>query len=265
MSDDMTITLFDAAREHFKELRSEDATAIQAEVERFVRWAGADRVLGQLTANEVANYAETFSGTMTDAGRRGDAVKKFLAFAKKAGYTSTNLGTHLRIKKSAKKASATAALESIEMTEREKAAVEVELEALKAQRPGIIADIRRAMEDKDFKENAPLDAARDQQGYVEGRIRRLEATLNHVVIVKDVATPKGDIVELGCTVVLRNLKSNKEVSYTLVRPAEADASQGKISLESPVGQSVLKKSAGDEVNVSAPSGNIRFRLERVEI
>ncbi|MCH8009431.1 MAG: transcription elongation factor GreA [Chloroflexi bacterium] len=264
MSDDMTITLFDAAREHLKDLRGEDATAIQAEVERFVRWAGADRVLGQLTANEVANYAETFSGTMTDAGRRGDAVKKFLAFAKKAGYTSTNLGTHLRIKKRAKKAGTAQALDSIEMTESAKAAVVVELEALKAQRPRIIDDIRRAMADKDFKENAPLDAARDQQGYVEGRIRRLEATLDQVVIVEEGVKPKGDIVELGCTVVLRNLKSNQEVSYTLVRPAEADASQGKISLESPVGRSVLKKSAGDEVNVSAPSGNIRFRLERVE-
>ena len=264
MSDEMTITLFDAAREHLKGLRGEDANAIQVEVERFVRWAGADRVLGQLTANEVANYAETFSGTMTDAGRRGIAVKKFLAFAKKAGYTSTNLGTHLRIKKSAKKASTLPAIESIEMTEREKAAVVVELESLKAQRPGIIDDIRRAMADKDFKENAPLDAARDQQGYVEGRIRRLEATLHHVVIVQEGAKPKGDIVELGCTVVLRNLKSNQEVSYTLVRPSEADASQGKISLESPVAQSVLKKSVGDEVNVSAPSGNIRFRLERVE-
>lgn len=264
MSDDVTITLFDAAREHLESLRSEDAVAIQSEVERFVRWTGPDRVLGDLTANEVANYAETFSGTMTDAGRRGDAVKKFLAFAKKAGYTTTNLGTHLRIKKSAKKASAERALESIEMTEHDKAAIEVELEGLKAQRPGIIDDIRRAMADKDFKENAPLDAARDQQGYVEGRIRRLEATLNVVVVVTDEAKPKGDVVELGCTVVLRNLKSNVEVSYTLVRPTEADASQGKISLESPVGQSVLKKSPGDEVNVSAPSGNIRFRLERVE-
>jgi transcription elongation factor GreA len=84
------------------------------------------------------------------------------------------------------------------------------------------------------------------------------------VIIHEQAKPKGDIVELGCTVVLRNLKSNKEVSYTLVRPTEADASQGKISLDSPVGQSVLQKSAGEEVNVSAPSGNIRFRLERVE-
>jgi len=264
MTNDATIKLVDAAREHLKGLRGDDVTATQAEVERFVRWAGADRVLGQLTANEVANYAETFSGTVTDAARRGDAVKKFLAFAKKAGYTSTNLGTHLRIKRSTKKASTTPILESIEMTEEGKAAVVVELAALKAQRPGIIDDIRRAMEDKDFRENAPLDAARDQQGYVESRIRRLEVTLDQIVIVEAAAAPAGDVVELGCTVVLRNLKSDKEVSYTLVRPTEADASQGNISFESPVGQSVFKKSAGDEVNVSAPSGNIRFRIERVE-
>ena len=264
MSDDTSITLSAAAREHLGVLSGTGTIIVHAEVERFVRWAGADRDLSELTAHQVASYAETLAASVTDVALRGDAVKKFLAFANKAGYTTTNLGTHLRIKRSRKKAAEAPALEEIEMREEDKAALVTELETLKALRPQIIADIKRAMEDGDFKENAPLDAAREQQGYTEGRIRKLEATIDQAVIVEASGGSKGDVVELGCTVVLRNLKANKEVSYTLVRPTEADASKGRISFQSPVGQAVLRKRPGDEIEVVAPSGTIRFRVESVK-
>lgn len=261
---DERITLADAAREHLTVLAGDDVTLVQAEVERFVRWAGADRQLGQLTAHQVASYADTLAGSVTDASRRGDAVKKFLAFVNKAGYTSTNLGTHLRIKRTTRKAKNVPALETIEMSEQDKAALEAELESLKAQRPQIIDDIRRAAADKDFRENAPLDAAKDRQGHVEGRIRQLETMLHQAVVVEAAAGPTGDVADIGCTVVLRNLQNDREVTYTLVRPTEADASQGRISFESPVGQAVMRKRVGDEVEVSAPSGAIHFRIESVE-
>ena len=263
MSENTTMTLGEAAREHLDVLDGADAVIIQAEVERFVRWAGADRKLAQLTAHQVASYAETLTGSVTDAARRGDAVKKFLAFANKVGYTTTNLGKHLRVKRKSRKTNHVPALETIEMTEDDRASLLAELESLKAKRPEIIDDIRHAMADKDFKENAPLDAAREQQGLNEGRIRKLEVTIGQVVVVEASASLKGDIVELGSTVILRNLKADKEVSYTLVRPTEIDAAQGRISFESPVGQAVLRKRVGDEVEVEAPSGTIRFRIERV--
>ena len=261
MSGDTTITVGEAAREHLGMLSGAGTILVHAEVERFVRWAGADRDFSQLTAHQVASYAETLAVSVTDAATRSDAVKKFLAFANKAGYTSTNLATHLRIKRGSRKISKVPALETIEMREEDKMALVVELESLKVQRPEIIEDIKRAMADKDFKENAPLDAARERQAYTESRIRKLEMTIDLAVIVEDGEGPKGDVVELGSKVVLRNLKADKDVSYTLVRPAEADASQGRISFESPVGQAVLKKRVGDEVEVVAPSGTIRFRIE----
>ena len=191
-------------------------------------------------------------------------MKKFLAFANKAGYTTTNLGTHLRIKRGSRRTNNVPALQAIEMRDEDKAALVTELESLKVQRPQIIDDIKRAMADKDFKENAPLDAARERQAYVESRIRKLEMTIDLAVIVEAAEGPKGDVVQLGSTVVLRNLNADKDVSYTLVRPAEVNASQGRISFQSPVGQAVLKKRPGDEVEVVAPSGTIRFRIERVE-
>jgi len=151
-----------------------------------------------------------------------------------------------------------------EMTEQQRTALQAELESLKAQRPRILADLKRAMEDKDFRENAPLDAARAQQGYVEGRIRQIELTLDRAVDVKEQGPAPKSSVQIGSKVVLRNLSSGKEVSYTLVRSGDVNPGEGRISFESPVGRALLQHQAGDEVEVSAPSGTLRFRVERVE-
>lgn len=263
---DNDVTLMEAARRYLADLGDRERIVYQAEVERFVRWLGADRTFEQLRGQEVANYADMLSGGVTDASARAEAVRKFLAFAKKAGFSSSNMGTHLRLKKGsgARPTPHRPALKEIEMTAEETAALQQELDGLKAQRPRIIEDLRRAMADKDFRENAPLDAARAQQARVEGRIRELEATLDRALIVGAASAPAGDAVDIGSTVVLRNLKSDRETRYTLVRPGEVNAAEGRISFESPVGQALLRRRAGDEVEVSAPSGAIQFRIERVE-
>ncbi len=260
------VTLTEAAQRYLAALSDKERIASQAEVERFIRWCGADRDCGQLRAQEVANYAETFTGSVTDASQRADAVRKFLAFAKKAGFTSSNLGTHLRLRKfpAAPVAGRGAAPKEVQLSEQDRAALAAELDALKAQRPQLVRDIQRAMSDKDFRENAPLDAARQQQAYIEGRIRNLETTLDHAVVVENASTPSGSAVEIGSTVHLRNLTSGAETVYTLVRPAEVNAAQGRISYESPVGRALLQKRAGQDVEVAAPSGTLRFRIERIE-
>ncbi len=261
-----TSTLADAAQDYLATLPDDQQPASRTEVQRFVRWCGAGRSWDQLHGQEVANYAETLTGGVTDAGGRADIVRKFLAFAKKAGHTPTNLGTHLRLRKaSAKTASGTAVRpHEIELTSNRKAALEVELEALKKERPKIRDDLARAMADKDFRENAPLDAARERQGHVEGRIRTLEAMLANAVVVTDESTSAG-IVGIGSTVHLRNLTSGAETIYTLVRPGEMNAAKGRISVESPVGEALLRHRVGDEVEVAAPSGTLRLRIERIEI
>jgi transcription elongation factor GreA len=213
----------------------------------------------------VEKYAETLVGGVTDASARADAVRQFLAHAKKAGFAATNLGAHLRLRKTAGPVRPRGqALAEVQMSADQHAALLSELEGLKAQRPRIIEDIKRARADKDFRENAPLDAARQHQGYIEGRIRELEARLDRAVIVQNEAPVSGDAVEIGCTVRLRNLGSGKETVYTLVRSGEVDAAQGRISFESPVGRALLQKRPGDEVEVTAPSGTLRFRIEAVE-
>ena len=265
MPDDAQLTLMEAARGYLETLAGDKRIAHQAEVERFVRWTGADRLCHQLRGQDVANYAETLTGSVTDAASRAEAVKQFLVYAKKAGLTSTNLGTHLRVRKSASSRAAAQrpAPKQVEMSEEERQALSTELDALKAQRPQIARDLHRAMADKDFRENAPLDAAREQQGYIEAHIRELEAKLQQAVIVEQ-GPSSGDTVEIGSTVLLRNLNSDAEMTYTLVRPGEVDAAQGRISFQSPVGQALLTRRAGEEVEVTAPSGTLRFRIERIE-
>ena len=265
MVESMQVPLTEAARRYLETLPDQERLASQAELQRFVRWCGADRPCESLRGHEVANYAETLTGGVTDATGRAETVRKFLAFAKKAAYTSTNLGTHLRLRKTANAPVGRAPpAREVQLSEEQKAALEAELKSLKAQRPRILQDLQRAMSDKDFRENAPLDAARERQGYVEGRIRELEAKLAQAVVVQQQAARSGDAVDIGSTVHLRNMKSGTETVYTLVRPNEVNAAQGRISFESPVGRALLKRRAGDEVEVTAPSGTIRFRIERVE-
>lgn len=265
MKDESSTTLMDAARGYLASLPDDQRVGTQPEVERFVRWCGPDRVVQQLKGQDVANYAETITGSVIDATKRADAVRALFVYAKKVGLTETNLGAHLRLRKgTASKSSKQTSVERIEMSAIQKAALEAELESLKAQRPRIITDLKRAMEDKDFRENAPLDAARAQQGYVEGRIREIEAMLDRAVEVSDDSSASPDSVHIGSTVILRNLNTDRQVSYTLVRAGEVNAGEGRISFESPVGKALLTHRAGDEVEVSAPSGTLRFRVERVE-
>lgn len=265
MPDSASITLQEVAHRYLELLADQDRVASQAEVRRFVRWCGADRSFSDLRGQEVANYAQTLTGSLTDASRRAEAVRKFLAFAKKAKYSTTNLGSHLRLPKGTTQvAAAGPAPKEEQMSEEGKAALVAELGSLKAQRPEILTDIQRAREDKDFRENAPLDAARERQAYIEGRIRELEGRLAHAVIIQPVAASSGDVVEIGSTVLVRNMKSGADVTYTLVRPGEANAAQGQISFESPVGQALLGRRAGDEVEVAAPSGTLSLCIERVE-
>jgi transcription elongation factor GreA len=266
MGDDNKATLMDTARRYLASLPDDQRVGLQPEVERFVRWCGPDRVVQQLRGQDVANYAETITGSVMDATKRADAVRALFVFAKKCGLTETNLGAHLRLRKGTASKSAARAepAVAIEMGTAQRAALGAELESLKAQRPKILADLKRAMEDKDFRENAPLDAARAQQGFVEGRIRDVETMLDRAIDVKDDASASADSVHIGSKVLLRNLASEKEVSYTLVRPGEVSPGEGRISFESPVGKALLQRHVGDEVSVAAPSGTLRFRVERVE-
>ncbi len=258
--------LREAASIYLAGLPPEERQEEQAEVHKFVRWYGADRSLGELTGHDVSGYADSLGVTLTDAAARLGPVRAFLAFAKKKGFTATNMGAHLRLPKVAKTVKSRRARKEeapISLTREGMIALEAELEELRARRPHMAAELRRAMADKDFRENAPLDAAREEQAHLESQIRELEATLRRAVVMGEERIPKL-VIGLGSTVLLRNLKSGAEFKYMLVSPREVNPGQGKISIASPVGRALIKKREGEEVEVKAPAGAIRLRVEKIQ-
>jgi len=140
-----------------------------------------------------------------------------------------------------------------------------ELKQLKSvERPRVIQAIAEARAHGDLKENAEYHAARDQQGFIEGRINEIEAKLSNAVII-DVSTLKADgRVVFGTTVVLVCLDSGEETRYQIVGEDEADIKTGKISIGSPIARALIGKEEGDEVDVATPSGPRQFEIAAVE-
>ena len=245
----------------------------RVEIHRFISWYGGGRVLSSVTGHELTQYQEAL-GTGVGVVDRILPVKAFFTYAKKKTWTATNLGVHLRVRKvsrarrdGAGPAIATSAPpprdEAAGMTPEGLIAAKEELEQLRAQRPEIAEALKLAMADKDFRENAPLDAARDTQALLEARIRNLEQQINRAVVVEQQGTEVSGRVHMGSSVTATNLVSGRTIEYTLVGQNEADAAAGKISVASPVGRAFMGSGAGDEVEVAAPSGVLRFRVESV--
>jgi transcription elongation factor GreA len=142
--------------------------------------------------------------------------------------------------------------------------VQSELESQKPERQSIAQEIRLAAADKDFRENAPLEAAKERQGHVEGKIRELETTLNAAAVVVE----KGQEVHrarMHSTVVLSDLVSGEELTYTLVGPRDIAPLEGKISILSPVGKAVMDHQEGETVKVAAPSGTLSYRIKKITV
>lgn len=259
------LTVGQAASRYLAQAPPEKRQAAQQELNRFVRWCGPDYPLRRLTQHEVELYGRSLVSPGYDPTAHVEAVRAFLAFAKKEGLTPINLGVHLKVRRppSGVAAASGSAPERIALTAEGHAAIRAELEALKAQRPRIAQELQQARADKDFRENAPLDAARQQQAYLEGRIRELESILSQAEVAEEAGTSV-PVVHLGSTVVLRNLTSGQILRYTLVTPAEVNPREGKISVASPVGQALLERAAGEEVEVVAPGGTLRFHIESID-
>ena len=139
-----------------------------------------------------------------------------------------------------------------------------ELNELKTvKRPAIIAAISEARAHGDLKENAEYHAAREQQGFIEGRIKDIESKLSHAQVIDVASLDAGGKVVFGATVVLLDLNTNEEKTYQIVGVDEADLKHGKISVTSPVARALIGKIEGDEVALEAPGGTHEFEILEV--
>jgi len=154
-SDSHDLSLGEAASRFLISLLPEAREISQQEVYKFVRWYGWERPLAGLAAREVANYAEQLSSSDTDYIRKLELIRAFLVYAKKEGWSKSNLATHLKTRKGKTplQPSARQGLSgAISLTQQGYAELEAELAALKNKRPQAIDEMRRAAADKDFRE-----------------------------------------------------------------------------------------------------------------
>ena len=137
-----------------------------------------------------------------------------------------------------------------------------ELKALRVERPQIVDAIEEARAHGDLSENAEYHAAKERQGQVEAAIGDLEDRVSRAQIV-DPTTLSGDKVIFGATVSLLD-DDDKPVRYQIVGPYEADARVGRISYASPLGRALIGRKAGDEIEVTVPSGDRCYAVEKIE-
>jgi transcription elongation factor GreA len=218
------------------------------EITRFVAWVGRERTISELTPSEVADYAQHIGLGGSESAQRLSPVKGFLTFLKEQGWVETSLAPHLRIPRSrrtstskrstgADSTSNGAQFSGAQLSQEGYDRLQAQLASLKEERVKVVEDIKRAMEDKDFRENSPLDAAKERQG----RKR----------------------VAIGVKVTLKELDTGKLIRYTLVDVREANVSAGKISTASPVGQALLDRKVGDKVSVNVPKGTLLYSIEEI--
>jgi transcription elongation factor GreA len=139
-----------------------------------------------------------------------------------------------------------------------------ELKQLKSEeRPKVVEAIEEARAHGDLSENAEYDAAKEKQGFVEGRIQELEALISQAQVI-DPTDLSGDRVKFGATVTIYNLDTDEESTYKIVGNEEADIKENKISYSSPIAQALIGKEVAEEVTIETPGGDKLVEIVQVE-
>lgn len=155
-------------------------------------------------------------------------------------------------------------MQKFPMTVEGEKALRTELEDLKkVQRPRIVAAIAEAREHGDLKENAEYHAAREQQGFCEGRIQEIEAKLSNAQVIDISTIPAGDKVIFGTTVDVINVETDESTTYKIVGEDEADIKNNKISVTSPIARALIGKEVGEVVVVQTPGGTKELEIDDV--
>jgi transcription elongation factor GreA len=236
-------------------------------VRQFCEFVGYDTNIDLLTGSRVDSFVEQkISDADPNAPERVKALKEWFKYLKKQELTDANLGTRVRMPRPARGHGRTGTAvrrdeAAIEMTADGIAALEEELARLEEERHSHVEAVSRAREDKDFRENAPLDAAREALGLADSRIRQIKESLKRAVVVERQDTGHASV---GSTVKVTHVGKGTSHTYMLVNPQEANARENKISVKSPVGSQLLGCCTGDEVVIDVPSGTVHLRVDEVD-
>jgi len=246
-------------------LPSEGRDKAQQEVYDFAHWYGWNRLVSELSAPNVASYADQIASAGTEAVRKLVPVRAFLNYAWRRRLTKTNVGMHLRPRKAPSRTTLSPGLASqntIVLTAEGRAKLEADLASLREERSEVVEEVQKAAADKDFRENAPLQAAREHQGHLEGRIQELQSALKAASVMEEGGSTSG--IGIGSAVVIQDVESGKELSYVLVDSREANPLKGKVSVASPIGKALLGRRQGETAEINAPGGIFRYRIQHVQ-
>ena len=250
--------LSEAASDYLDTIPTNNRAKAHKQVFKFIRWIGSTQNTNELTPFIISNYSDqTAISTIK-------YVKSFLKYLYGKGLNSTNLSSHLKGKKSSRNTLTTVQQlprRISNLTPEGYSKLDAELKELKIQRSQVTVELRRAAADKDFRENAPLHAARNHKSYLEGRIQEIEAILKTAKIISFAGTSSK--IKIGDTVLLEDLSSGKQVCYILVDSKESNIAMGKCSTVSPIGKALMNKEKGQIVEVIAPAGTFSFRIHKV--
>jgi transcription elongation factor GreA len=259
------LNLGEAVLAFLTSLSAEESKGKQQEINRFVQWYGKERPVGKITPLEIENYADWVAKSTGDVSKKLEPVRSFLTYAKKEKLVKTTLATHLRTKKTATRSHIRAKpKQEATLTPEDHVKLKARLATLEEERVQIAEELRRAAADKDFRENAPLQAAREQRDQIEAKIREIQAAISTGVLVQQEERVEEVVVRLGSKVTVRDVASGVKVTYTLVTKNEANPAKNRISMGSPLGKALLHQRQGDVVKMIAPVGELQYQIENIE-
>ncbi|SAK55366.1 transcription elongation factor GreA [Caballeronia arationis] len=152
-------------------------------------------------------------------------------------------------------------MSTVPLTKRGAELLRAELQRLKSvERPAVVNSIAEARAQGDLSENAEYDAAKEKQGFIEGRIAELESKLAAAQVIDPTTVEAEGRVVFGATVELEDLDSGKAVTYQIVGDDEADIDHGLVSISSPIARALIGKNEGDVASVQAPSGAREYEI-----
>lgn len=152
-------------------------------------------------------------------------------------------------------------MDKIPMTVEGEQALRQELDQLKStERPRIVQAIAEARAQGDLRENAEYQYAKEEQGFIEGRIQEIEGKLSNAQVIDVSQIPPSGKVIFGTTVVLLNVENDEEVTYKIVGDDEADIKENKISVYSPIARALIGKEVDDAVVVQTPGGDVEYEV-----